>query len=137
MLAGCIGSVLFQDVNRQAVALLQDAGCDVYVPRAQTCCGQPMANTGCTEDTRPVAEKFFHIFKDYQFSKDHQIALPETGDSIVLVRKPVTPRQVGRVRASLTPGTIGKPTQRKGGHVFRTLPRNSELPVDHLRRGER
>jgi len=36
---GCVGSVLFQEVNRQSIALLQHAGCDVHVPRAQQCCG--------------------------------------------------------------------------------------------------
>ena len=36
---GCIGHVLHQDVNRQAVALLQHAGCDVVVPPGQVCCG--------------------------------------------------------------------------------------------------
>jgi glycolate oxidase iron-sulfur subunit len=39
LLAGCIGSVLFQHVNRQTIALLQHAGCDVVVPKAQSCCG--------------------------------------------------------------------------------------------------
>lgn len=38
-LAGCVGAVLFSDVNRQSIALLQHAGCDVYVPTAQDCCG--------------------------------------------------------------------------------------------------
>lgn len=39
LLAGCVGSVLFQEVNRQAIELLQHAGCDVIVPKAQQCCG--------------------------------------------------------------------------------------------------
>ena len=36
---GCIGGVLFQDINRQAIALLQQAGYEVFVPRFQRCCG--------------------------------------------------------------------------------------------------
>ena len=39
LLAGCIGSVLFQHVNRQTIELLQHAGCDVLVPKTQSCCG--------------------------------------------------------------------------------------------------
>jgi len=39
LFAGCIGSVLQQDVNRQSIELLQHIGCDVVVPRAQRCCG--------------------------------------------------------------------------------------------------
>src|SRR5262249_43769816 len=39
LLQGCVGSVLFQHVNRQTIDLLTYAGCDVIVPRAQRCCG--------------------------------------------------------------------------------------------------
>ena len=39
LLSGCIGSVLFQHVNRQTIELLQHAGCDVVVPQTQQCCG--------------------------------------------------------------------------------------------------
>lgn len=38
-LAGCVGSVLFQHVNRMTIQLLQHAGCDVIVPANQACCG--------------------------------------------------------------------------------------------------
>lgn len=37
----------------------------IEFPTAQTCCGQPMANTGCTEDTRPLAERFLQLFHPY------------------------------------------------------------------------
>lgn len=36
---GCVGSVLFDDVNRQAVELLSAGGAEVVCPRAQRCCG--------------------------------------------------------------------------------------------------
>ena len=36
---GCIGSVMFERVNRQAVELLAAAGAAVIVPRSQNCCG--------------------------------------------------------------------------------------------------
>ncbi len=38
-LEGCVMSVLFQDVNRDAVRLLSAAGFDVVVPEERTCCG--------------------------------------------------------------------------------------------------
>ena len=47
--------------------VLERQGVDVEFPDQQTCCGQPMANTGCTGDTRPLALKFFEIFKDYEY----------------------------------------------------------------------
>ncbi|MBN1853441.1 MAG: (Fe-S)-binding protein [Pirellulales bacterium] len=62
----CYIDQLFPRVGLATVELLERFGCEVDFPREQTCCGQPMANTGCTEETRPVAEKFFRIFKDYE-----------------------------------------------------------------------
>lgn len=49
-------------------------------PDAQTCCGQPMANTGCLDDTRPLAEKFVSIFDDY----DHVVS--PSGSCVSMVR---------------------------------------------------
>lgn len=36
---------------------------ELVYPEDQTCCGQPMANTGCTEQTRPLAERFVQLFE--------------------------------------------------------------------------
>ena len=36
---GCVGSVMYDGVNRMAVELLAAAGADVVVPRSQRCCG--------------------------------------------------------------------------------------------------
>lgn len=52
----------------------------IEFPDAQTCCGQPMANTGCLDDTRPLAEKFVDIFHDY----DHVVS--PSGSCISMVR---------------------------------------------------
>lgn len=38
-LPGCIGSVIFERVNRQAIELLAHAGAEVVIPRGQGCCG--------------------------------------------------------------------------------------------------
>jgi glycolate oxidase iron-sulfur subunit len=37
--AGCVGSVVFQHVNRKTIQLLQHLGCEVVVPMSQACCG--------------------------------------------------------------------------------------------------
>ncbi|MEX2213985.1 MAG: heterodisulfide reductase-related iron-sulfur binding cluster [Phycisphaeraceae bacterium] len=50
MLAGCVGSVLFQHVNRQTIELLQLAGCDCLVPKAQQCCGAIHHHGGQTHE---------------------------------------------------------------------------------------
>jgi len=45
--------------------LLERHGVDVVYPSGQTCCGQPMANTGCTADAAPVARRLVHLFAVY------------------------------------------------------------------------
>jgi L-lactate dehydrogenase complex protein LldE len=47
--------------------VLERFGCEVDFPAAQTCCGQPMANTGCVDDAIPLAKKFVSIFQDYEY----------------------------------------------------------------------
>lgn len=46
---------------------LATSGGTIEFPQAQTCCGQPMANVGCTDDARPLAERFLQIFVDYDY----------------------------------------------------------------------
>jgi L-lactate dehydrogenase complex protein LldE len=63
----CYIDHLFPDVGLATVEVLERHGVEVDFPTSQTCCGQPMANTGCTEDTRPFAERFLTIFRDYPY----------------------------------------------------------------------
>lgn len=42
----CLVDLMRPSVGFAAVKLLEDAGCRVCVPRAQTCCGQPAYNNG-------------------------------------------------------------------------------------------
>ncbi|MCB1233426.1 MAG: (Fe-S)-binding protein, partial [Verrucomicrobiae bacterium] len=51
----CYIDQLFPDVGIATLELLERFGCEVDFPAGQTCCGQPMANTGCWEDARPLA----------------------------------------------------------------------------------
>ena len=53
---------------------------EIDYPTEQTCCGQPMANTGCLDDTRPLAERFVKIFSDY----DHVVC--PSGSCVSMVR---------------------------------------------------
>ncbi len=47
--------------------LLEKLGCEVVYPTGQTCCGQPMANTGCEQDAIPAYHHFVDIFEDYEY----------------------------------------------------------------------
>lgn len=61
----CYIDQFYPQVGLATVELLSRLGVDFEFPRAQTCCGQPMANTGCAEQTRPLARRFVEIFKEY------------------------------------------------------------------------
>jgi L-lactate dehydrogenase complex protein LldE len=63
----CYIDQLYPDVGLATVELLEKFGCQVEFPEAQTCCGQPMANTGCVNDARPLAERFVEIFAPYEY----------------------------------------------------------------------
>jgi L-lactate dehydrogenase complex protein LldE len=47
------------------VKVLERYGVEIDFPEEQTCCGQPMANTGCAEDAAPLARRFLEIFRGY------------------------------------------------------------------------
>lgn len=63
----CYVDQLYPQVAMATLELLEQFGCEVVFPEQQTCCGQPMANTGCTEDARPLAEKFVSLFQEFDY----------------------------------------------------------------------
>jgi L-lactate dehydrogenase complex protein LldE len=63
----CYIDQLYPDVGLATVELLERHGCTVEFPPAQTCCGQPMANTGCVNDAVPLARRFVDIFRSYEY----------------------------------------------------------------------
>ncbi len=76
----CYIDQLFPHVGMATVEVLQRLGVEVDFPAAQTCCGQPMANTGVNDATRPLARKFFEIFKNYRY-----VVCP-SGSCVAMVR---------------------------------------------------
>jgi L-lactate dehydrogenase complex protein LldE len=63
----CLVDLFRPSVGFAAVKLLEDAGCEVHVPRAQTCCGQPAYNSGDRKDTREIAEQVIAAFEDFDY----------------------------------------------------------------------
>lgn len=51
----CLVDVMRPSVGFAAVRLLEAAGCDVVVPTAQTCCGQPAYNSGDRATAKALA----------------------------------------------------------------------------------
>jgi L-lactate dehydrogenase complex protein LldE len=63
----CYVDQLFPDVGVATWRLLERHGVRVEYPEAQTCCGQPMANSGCSADAAPLAHKFLDLFRGYEY----------------------------------------------------------------------
>jgi glycolate oxidase iron-sulfur subunit len=61
-LEGCIGSVIFEKVNRQSVELLGACGAEVTVPRAQVCCGAIHHHNGAHEQAQRLARQNIDAF---------------------------------------------------------------------------
>src|ERR1700710_2381566 len=61
----CLNDALFPDVGRATVTLLRRLGVDVEFPTGQTCCGQPMVNTGYLDEAVPVVRTFVEAFGGY------------------------------------------------------------------------
>jgi len=63
----CLVDLYRPTVGFAAVKLLEDAGCTVEVPAAQTCCGQPAFNSGDLADTRAVARGVLDAFEGFDY----------------------------------------------------------------------
>ncbi|HUG63276.1 MAG TPA: (Fe-S)-binding protein [Methylomirabilota bacterium] len=63
----CLVDLFRPTVGFSAVKLLEDAGCDVAVPAAQTCCGQPAFNSGDRADARTIAEQVIRTFETFDY----------------------------------------------------------------------
>ncbi len=62
----CYVDQFFPRVGLATLRVLRGLGLEVEYPREQTCCGQPMFNTGCTREARPLAERFVRLFSGYE-----------------------------------------------------------------------
>lgn len=63
----CLVDLYRPSVGFAAVKLLEDAGCVVAVPEAQTCCGQPAYNSGDRADTIDIARQVIQTFEGFDY----------------------------------------------------------------------
>ncbi len=63
----CLVDLHRPTVGFAAIKLLEDAGCRVDVPRAQTCCGQPAYNSGDRRTARDLAGGILTAFGGYDY----------------------------------------------------------------------
>ncbi len=63
----CLVDLFRPSIGFAAVKLLEDAGCRVEVPDAQTCCGQPAYNSGDKADTKAIARQVMSAFTGFDY----------------------------------------------------------------------
>jgi L-lactate dehydrogenase complex protein LldE len=65
LMVTCVNDAMFPDTGKAVVTLLRRLGVDVEFPTAQTCCAQPMVNTGYLDEAVPVVRTFVDAFDGY------------------------------------------------------------------------
>jgi L-lactate dehydrogenase complex protein LldE len=63
----CLVDLIRPAIGFAAVKLLEQAGCRVAVPAAQTCCGQPAYNSGDAGDARAIARGVIAAFEPFDY----------------------------------------------------------------------
>ena len=63
----CLVDLHRPSIGFAAIRLLEAAGCQVEVPRAQTCCGQPAYNSGDRATARDLAAGLLDAFGGYDY----------------------------------------------------------------------
>ena len=67
LFATCLVDIFRPEVGFATAKLLEDAGYEVDVPKAQTCCGQPLVNNGSYAGARRIAKKIIKAFESYDY----------------------------------------------------------------------
>ena len=63
----CIVDAMRPNIGFASLKLLEQAGCRVEVPMAQTCCGQPAFNSGDDPTTRKLARQVIEAFEPFDY----------------------------------------------------------------------
>ncbi|KIO63781.1 hypothetical protein B4064_2999 [Caldibacillus thermoamylovorans] len=63
----CISDIMFPNVGKNTVEILERLGCEVDFPTLQTCCGQPAYNSGYLEEAKGSMKQMIRAFKDAKY----------------------------------------------------------------------
>lgn len=66
LMVTCINDAMFPDTGKAVVTLLERLGVEVDFPLSQTCCGQPMVNTGYLDEAVGPVRRFVEAFDGYE-----------------------------------------------------------------------
>lgn len=93
----CYIDAFFPEVAVATLELLERLGCTVHYPLAQTCCGQPLANSGCHDEAAGAEALFVRNFAGFDHVvspsgscvhhvREHFTAVPPA-DEVLAVRR--------------------------------------------------
>ena len=63
----CYIDQFYPQVGIATLQLLEKFGCEVVFPEKQTCCGQPMANSGFARESEKTSLHFIETFKGFDY----------------------------------------------------------------------
>jgi len=86
----CYIEQLYPQVGLATLRLLEGHGVRAEYVEDQTCCGQPMANSGCAADAAPLAHKFLRLFRGYEY------VVAPSGSCVSMVRNHYEPFLAGK-----------------------------------------
>ena len=66
-LVGCVMPILYPQSHEAAVKLLQIAGCEVWFPRAERCCGALLAHNGDLDGAERLRDINMQVYRDSNF----------------------------------------------------------------------
>ena len=89
----CYINQLYPQVGMATLELLEKLNVNVVYPLEQTCCGQPMSNSGAEHDSEAACHNFVDNFSEYEYIvapsgscihhvKDHYDIIPQTEDVV-------------------------------------------------------
>ena len=67
LMVPCYIDMFYPHVGKSTLELLERLGVEVVYPFDQTCCGQPMANSGAHAEAKATEELFVHNFAEYDY----------------------------------------------------------------------
>jgi L-lactate dehydrogenase complex protein LldE len=81
--ATCLGDTLFPDIGIHSVLLLEKLGCEVNFNPKQTCCGQPLVNSGF----HAKAKKSMCILMTALLEGDNEYIVAPSGSCVLQVKE--------------------------------------------------
>lgn len=62
VLTGCVMDIVFSSVNEATIHVLRRNGCEVWIPKSQTCCGALHVHAGDRDQAKQLARRNIDVF---------------------------------------------------------------------------